>query len=110
MRHRRRAVLSFCCAAACGLLSLPLEAQQSAAPNVPTYNVEVVIFRALGALGTAENWAAQTRGSTMSGEDDAPVSTADAGAARLTATVPGADFKLTEIESRLRASSAYQPI
>jgi hypothetical protein len=84
--------------------------QQSTAPPAPVYNVEVVVFRALGAVGSPENWAVQTREAATPGEDDAPVAAADAGAARLIATVPSTEFKLAEIESRLRASGGYQPI
>jgi len=102
---------ALCFTVGVALSGAPSFAQQSAAPAAsPVYNVEVIVFRALGAIGSAENWASQNQETTTAGEDDAPVAAADAGTARLVATVPGTDFKLAEIESRLRASGGYQPI
>src|SRR5690242_3433630 len=102
MITRRFSVLCFAVGAA--LAGVPAFAQQSAPSASPVYNVEVVVFRALGALGSPENWATQTREAATTAEDDTPVAAADAGAPRIVATVASADFKLAEIESRLRAS------
>jgi len=108
MITRRLSVLCFAVGATlAGSFAL---AQQSAPSASPVYNVEVVVFRALGAIGSPENWATQTREAATAAEDDTPVAAADTGAPRLVATVASADFKLAEIESRLRASGGYQPI
>jgi hypothetical protein len=91
---------------------LPAASQEPSAPPVPAYNIELIIFRATSALGGAENWAAEAGARTFSndsntGESEAAGSTQ---VGRFLAALPEAQFQLTDIEKRLRASAGYAPL
>ena len=86
-------------------------AAQQSGSTAPIYTVEVIVFKASGALGGAEEWAVEGRQTAAPGEDDtAAPNAAAANTGRLIAELPAADFKLGEIEARLRASAGYTPI
>lgn len=91
---------------------LPGSAQQPAAPTVPAYNIELVIFRATTALGGAENWAAESGAKSFSNDssaDEAGANT-DQQVGRFIQMLPESQYQLTDIEKRLRASAGYAPI
>ena len=90
-------------ALACGL---PVVAQESAAP---TYNIELIIFRATSAQGAGvENWADETATNTIAGDEAASSSSSQVG--HFVALIPSSAYQLGDIESRLRASGAYVPV
>jgi hypothetical protein len=78
---------------------------QSAAPAaLPTYNIEVIVFRNNSGASGGEDWTART-----------PVRGGDAGAGaptvgRFVASIPAAQYQLAELKARLAASSTLQPI
>jgi len=65
--------LAFLVALVCGV---PATSQQPAAPVVPAYNIEVIIFRATSALGAPENWAAEAGARNFSSDSNAGESAA----------------------------------
>ena len=90
-------------ALACGL---PVVAQESAAPS---YNIELIIFRATSAQGAGvENWADETATNIIAGGEAASSSSSQVG--HFVALIPSSAYQLGEIESRLRASGAYVPV
>jgi hypothetical protein len=74
----------------------------------PAYNIELIVFRTSAAQGGAENWSAESVAS------DDTVAGAEAGSGssvgRFVSVLPMSQFQLTEIENKLRASGAYQPL
>jgi hypothetical protein len=92
--------------------ALPGGAQEPAAPSVPAYNIELVIFRATSALGGAENWAAESGAKSVSNDSSAgeTSSAADTQVGRFIQVLPASQFQLNDIETRLRASAGYAPI
>src|SRR5579863_10285757 len=91
---------------------LPGSAQEPAAPVVPAYNIELVIFRATTALGGAENWAAESGARSFSNDSSADEAGANAEqqVGRFIQMLPESQYQLTDIEKRLRASAGYAPI
>jgi hypothetical protein len=86
--------------------------QEPAAPVVPAYNIEVVIFRATTALGGAENWAAEAGTRNFSNDSSADESAAGDSreVGRFLKVLPESQFQLVDIEKRLRASAGYAPL
>jgi hypothetical protein len=93
-------------AAALGLSSTSSLAQDA---NAPTYNIELIVFRATGALGGAENWATEggTNDDTVAGGESASGSSQ---VGRFVGVLPPSQFQLNDIENKLRASGAYAPV
>ena len=91
---------------------LPAASQESAAPTVPAYNIEIIIFRATTAQGGAENWAAEA--GTRNFSNDSSADEAGAGdtreVGRFLKVLPAEQFQLADIEKRLRASAGYAPL
>ncbi len=90
------------------LLAAPAVSQDTAAG--PAYNIELIIVQAKTAQGGAENWSAETAAA-----DDAVVgaessSSGSSQVGRFVNVLPTTQFQLTEVENRLRASSAYVPV
>jgi Peptidoglycan-binding protein, CsiV len=81
-----------------------------AAPAVsgPAYDIEIVVFRARTALGSPENWAAETTATATVAGGEASSGSGPAG--RLLTVLPPSDYRLTAIESRLRTSGTYEPV
>jgi hypothetical protein len=95
--------LALLAALACGL---PVVAQETASPS---YNIELVIFRATSAAGgTVENWAGETGATNSIAGDEASSGSSQVG--HFVSVLPSTAYQLTEIESRLRSSGAYVPI
>jgi hypothetical protein len=110
MRLRRFCALASICAVSI-LSAMGAAAAQQSGSTAPIYTVEVIVFRASGSLGGAEEWAVEGRRASAPGEDDtAAPNAAAANTGRLLAGLPVADFKLREVEARLRASGGYTPI
>jgi hypothetical protein len=91
---------------------LPAVSQEPAAENVPAYNIELIIFRAGSALGGAENWAAEAGARNVSNDSNAGESTSaeTTQVGRFLKALPDAQFQLTDIEKKLRASAGYAPL
>jgi hypothetical protein len=87
------------------LLALPAVAQQPAAS--PSYNIELVIFRAASAAGAAENWSTQAVARGASGEDTASTGTQTG---RFVSALPADKFQLGSVASKLRSTGAYVPV
>lgn len=94
---------------------VPAAAKAAAAANAsvaPTgdlrrYVVEVVIFRARVALGSPEDWAAETgMAATVAGGE----ALSGTGVGQLVAVLPPSQYHLNNIAQNLRASRAYRPI
>jgi hypothetical protein len=71
------------------------------------YNVEIIVFRASGALGGAENWSAEAGARYVAGDESASGSTQ---VGRFVAALPSSVWQLNELEERLRASGTYVPV
>jgi hypothetical protein len=95
--------------------TLPAPAQEAAAAGAapanagtgPVYNVEIIVFRAAGALGGAENWSAEAGARYIAGDESASGSMQ---VGRFVAALPPAVWQLNELENRLRASGTYVPV
>jgi Peptidoglycan-binding protein, CsiV len=96
--------------------TLPVPAQESAAAGPPpaasasagpVYNVEIIVFRAAGALGGAENWGAEAGARYIAGDESASGSMQ---VGRFVAALAPAVWQLNELENRLRTSSTYVPV
>jgi hypothetical protein len=84
----------------------PAPAAPAAAAG-PVYNIEIIVFRAAGAVGGAENWSAETGASARSIAGDESASGSQVG--RFVAEIPSSAWQLGELESRLRAGG-YVPL
>jgi hypothetical protein len=89
-------------ALACGL---PAVSQEAASP---TYNIELVVFRANSAQGGGENWSAETGSANSVAGDEASSGSSQVG--RFVGVIPGSSYQLTDLEGKLRASGAYVPV
>jgi hypothetical protein len=102
------------------LLSVGSAVAQQAAPALQSYDVELLIFRNVGARETQEQWTleAAVAGQRLAipeddqspfggGAAEAPVSTATT--ANFPA-LPAAKMKLTAVEESLRRNRNYQPV
>jgi hypothetical protein len=110
MSHRAArtcALLALAAAALCAD-ALPLPAQEAAAvPGNAVYNVEIIVFRASGALGEPEDWSAEAGARSIAGAE-AGGDSAQIG--HFVAALPSSAWQLTELENRLRASGTYVPV
>jgi hypothetical protein len=82
-------------------------AAPAAAATGPVYNIEVIVFRAAGAVGGGENWSAETAGSARSIAGDESASGSQVG--RFVGEIPASAWQLGELENRLRAGG-YVPL
>jgi hypothetical protein len=97
------------------IAALPAPAEEAAAAGAPpanpsagpVYNVEIIVFRAAGALGGAENWGAEAGARYIAGDESASDSMQ---VGRFVAALPPAVWQLNELEARLRASGTYVPV
>jgi len=86
----------------------PANAQQLPANALTSvYNVEIIVFRAVGALGGPENWSAEANARSIAGDEGASGSSQ---VGHFIAMLPASVWQLTEIENRLRASGTYVPV
>jgi hypothetical protein len=88
----------------------PMRAQDAPAPAAAgtVYNIEMIIFRATGAPGPAENWAVQGGSArTIAGDESA---SGNSQVGHFVAVLPSSDWQLTDLEGKLRASGAYVPV
>jgi Peptidoglycan-binding protein, CsiV len=89
----------------------PMRAQDTpaaAAPAGTVYNIEMIIFRATGAPGPAENWGIQGGSARTIAGDETTMGTAQVG--HFIGVLPSSDWQLSELEGKLRASGAYVPV
>jgi Peptidoglycan-binding protein, CsiV len=80
----------------------------AAGPGSTVYNIELIIFRATGALGGAENWSTAGAGARNIAGDEAASGSAQVG--HFVGLLPSSAWQLTELETKLRASGAYVPV
>ncbi len=88
-------------------------AQETPAPvsaGGTVYNIEVIVFRATGVPGGAENWSAEAGAGTRSivAGDESASGSAQVG--HFVAMLPASVWQLTELDNRLRASGTYVPV
>jgi hypothetical protein len=76
-------------------------------PAAPGYNIEIIVFRASSAQGGGENWSAESASDNTVGEES---SSGSSQVGRFIAALTPAQFQLTDIENKLRASGAYVPV
>jgi Peptidoglycan-binding protein, CsiV len=97
--------------------ALPAAAQETPAPagagagagaGGTVYNIEIIVFRAAGALGGAETWSAEAGARSIIAGDDSTSGSAQVG--HFVALLPPSVWQLTELENRLRASGTYVPV
>ena len=89
----------------------PAAAQETPAPagaGGTVYNIEIIVFRAAGALGGAETWSAEAGARSIIAGDDSTSGSAQVG--HFVALLPPSVWQLTELENRLRASGTYVPV
>jgi Peptidoglycan-binding protein, CsiV len=88
---------------------LPAAAAEETAAGAPSpvYNIEIIVFRAAGALGGSEDWSAEADTRSVAGEESAGGSMQ---VGHFVAALPSSVWQLTEIENRLRASGTYVPV
>jgi hypothetical protein len=100
------------------LLALAFTAAHAQDTSLTQYDVEIVIFRNLGATGTPENWALEEALAKQRGvipEDDEGAGASQTPQPKVSQEVSvtplsSAQFKLTAIEDTLRRSRTYQPL
>jgi len=73
----------------------------------PGYQVEIIVFRANSAQGGGENWSAEGTANNTVGEES---SSGSSQVGRFISAVAPAQFQLSDLETRLRASGAYVPV
>ena len=78
------------------------------APAGTVYNIEMIIFRATGAPGAAENWGVQGSSARNIAGDESASGSSQVG--RFVGVLPSSDWQLTDLENKLRASGAYVPV
>ncbi len=76
----------------------------------PSYNIELIVFRSTAAPGGGENWSAENTASEdlVAGAEAGSESNSQVG--HFGGVLPTSQFQLSEIENKLRASGAYQPL
>lgn len=99
-----RFLASACLAAICLFLATGAAAQET------VYNVELIIFRVTAPQGGAENWNAQTSLRSVGSGAESGSASGTAPFGRLIGTLPPERLQLGQIERRLRASGAYEPV
>ena len=107
--------LTLCLSLALIALAGAAAAQETPAPPAPpagpgstVYNVELIIFRATGAQGGAENWGSAGVSARNIAGDEAMSGTAQVG--HFVGPLPSSAWQLDELENKLRASGAYVPV
>lgn len=97
-------------AAAALLLAVTLGVSVPAVPQEnpgPVYNVEIIVLRATAAQGGPENWSEEAGARSIAGDESTSGSLQ---VGRFVALLQPAAYQLNELESRLRASGAWQPV
>jgi hypothetical protein len=105
MKSRTTRVRKLCLFIAALVCGLPAVSQEGSSP---TYNIELVIFRATNAQGGAENWSAETGATNSIAGDEASSGSSQVG--RFVTVIPSSAYQLSDIEGRLRSSGAYVPV
>ena len=90
----------------------PSAAPRGAATAAPAavhreYYIEIIVFRALQALGSPEDWQAELHMAPNISGSESPSGT---GVGHLVKIVPPSGYKLTPIWNALRGSKAYEPV
>lgn len=105
MKSRSTRARTLCLLVAALVCGLPAVSQEGSSP---TYNIELVVFRATTAQGGAENWSAETGAANSVAGDEASSGSSQVG--HFVAAIPSSAYQLSDIEGRLRSSGAYVPV
>jgi Peptidoglycan-binding protein, CsiV len=84
------------------------DAPAAAAPAGTVYNIELIIFRATGSPGPAENWGITGGSARTIAGDETSIGSSQVG--HFVGVLPSSDWQLTDLEGKLRASGAYVPV
>jgi len=104
-RAARLRVLIALAAAALAARTAAAPAQEAAAgPGSTVYNVEIIVFRAAGALGEPEDWSAEAGARIIAGAEAGGDSTQ---MGRLVGARPRSAWPLPVVVNRLRAAATY---
>jgi len=82
---------------------IPAPSARAQTPSSTVYTVELIVFRNVSGQGGAEDWSVKPV-ARRPDQPDSPVT------GRFVASVPAAQFQMTDVANRLRNSSNYQPI
>jgi hypothetical protein len=82
---------------------LPASQVRAQAPSGRVYTVELIVFRNLTGQGGPEDWSVKPV-ARRPDQPDSPVT------GRFVASLPASQFRLNDVEARLRNSANYQPI
>jgi len=96
-------------------------AAPAARPSGALYNVELIVFRATGALGSPEDWALEagaagvttapdSESETPSPTPSSPPPETSTPQGPLVRLLDRSEYQLNDLEARLRASAAYSPV
>lgn len=95
------------------LLCAPAVRPQQAPPAaVPTYDIELVIFRATTAAGGGEDWSMQAGRRSFAGGtgESGGASAGSPQVGRFVRLLPASQHQLTDVTAKLRASGRYLPV
>jgi hypothetical protein len=87
-----------------------------ARPAAALYNVELIVFRATGALGSPEDWALEAGAAGVTiptdseGEAPPPAPETSTPQGPFVRLLDRSEYQLNDLEARLRASAAYSPV
>jgi hypothetical protein len=104
MKSRITRIRTLCFLVAALACGLPAVSQEGSSP---TYNIELIVFRATTAQGGAENWSAEMGTNSIAGDE---ASSGSSQVGRFVALIPSSAYQLSDIEGRLRSSGAYVPV
>jgi hypothetical protein len=86
------------------LLAMPALSQDAAAPG---YQIEIIVFRLTAAQGGSESWSTEGSADNTVGDES---SSGSSQVGRFISALAPAQFQLTDLETKLRASGAYVPV
>jgi hypothetical protein len=108
LHHRFLHCLTLSVTVACLLAPLAGRAEDTAVAAGTVYNIELIVFRATGAPGGAENWSTQGASGRIIAGDETDTGPSQVG--HFVTLLPASAYQLTDLESRLRSSGAYVPV
>lgn len=102
MNYNSRMKFSVLCLLVCA--ALPALSQDAATPG---YQIEIIVFRANSAQGGGESWNTEGSANNTVGEESASGSSQ---VGHFISPLTAAQFQLSDLEAKLRASGAYVPV
>ena len=84
-------------------------AQQPATPPAsPTYNIELIVFRAAAGPGSSEDWSSPGVRAVRGGDGENTSGAAQVG--RFVGSLPATQLQLNDLKTRLSSGGAYIPV